>query len=315
MKKLLVILLFTTYVLVGCGSTAVKKSVAEPQAEEHPIKVVVVDPTPGAFAVDANAFNYFTNGLIYAEIGDYVSAAGNFEEALKYHPESYQLRYSLAEVYYKLQRFSETALILADIRPVDEMSLMLRAAAFMYLEEGDSARTLYRQLVEQYPDNAAAFSYLAGFYRQDGDLDSLIWAYENITRLRPESDRSWQDLGRFLAQRGDYERARDCFKTSIELRSDPTNILSYVGLAELYIYSEQLDSALLTYKAALQVEPANIVVNRELTTLYMSLDSLEAALPFALGSSSDVTSGTGRSAPFGRSLLRSRFAGVGLIPC
>jgi tetratricopeptide (TPR) repeat protein len=268
-------------VVCGCSSTAVDQKVLEVKSDRPPLKTAVIKQQSSDNTLDPRAYDYYINGLLYEATGNLPKAAGSFKSALRYHPDSYELRYALAETYYRLRQYEQSIETLESIAPVDENVYLLRAVAYAELGLNDLARDAYLGLVRTDSNSSMAYSHLAGFYRQAGDIDSLIWAYENLVRTRPDNERIWRELGRLQAQKGEYQAARDSFLRSVEIRSDQTNILSYLGLAELYLIAEDDDSASVMFRAALEVDPYNVVANRELSALLVRRDSLQAALPHA----------------------------------
>ncbi len=279
--RIIVPLLVILAVISGCSSKAVKDKVLDVRTEQPRLQATVLDQENPEDNLDPYAYQHYVNGLLYEGIGNLPKAAASFKSALKYHPDSYQLRYVLAETYYRLRQYEQSIKTLDGIAPEDESVLVLRAASFAELGKDNAARDAYLKLLKLDPNSSMAYSHLAGFYRSVGDMDSLIWAYDNLARTRPDNERIWRELGRLHARRGDYENARASFLKSVELRSDPTNILSYLGLAELYMVIEDTDSAAIMYKRALEIEPYNVVANRELSAMLVRQSSLEAAVPYA----------------------------------
>jgi len=276
-------LLLGLLIVTGCSSTAVNREASGEDVARLAVRGGASQPEapPADEAIDPRAFHYYINGLLYEGIGNYAKAAGSFKSALKYHPESYEIRFSLAEAYYNLRRYDQAVDVLKDITPADADVQLLRGASYASMGMPDLAHAAYLELARLEPNSSTAYSHLAGYYRQKGDSDSLVWAYENLARTHPENERIWRELGRLQAQQGDYSAARESFERSVTIRGDRTNILSYLGLAELYLIQEKTDSAVAAYKAALEVEPYNVVANRELAAIMVRLDSLQAALPYS----------------------------------
>ncbi len=275
------VLLFGAALLSGCSSTAVKHEVVEVKVEQAPLPAGVIDATHPEENINSRAFGFYVDGLLYEGINSYRKAAASFEQALQYHPDSYQIRYILSESYYRLREYDKVIDVLATIEPVDADVYLIRGASYASLGKDEEAKSAYMSLISLDSSSSMAFSHLAGYYRQAGDLDSLIWTYENLVRIRPDNERIWRELGRLQAQNGDFAGARESFARSIEISGDPTNIMSFLGLAELYQIAQQDDSAMTTYKAALEIEPYNLIANRELAALYVRMDSLGLAAEHA----------------------------------
>ena len=281
-KKLIAIVLIGLVALSGCSSgtgrhlrlTGENRTPTSAEAEQSRAAFEQTQIHP-------LAFHNYVNGLLYTEIGDYRSAVESFTVSLQYHPDSHPIRLALADTYYSLRNFGQAVEVLEPIEPEDADVYNLRAAAYMALGMAESAHRAYRELVNVDSTSTTAFAFLGNYYREHNDLDSVVWVYQNLARLRPENERYWQELGRLHGIRGDFASARESFETSISLRQDPTNIMSYVGLAEIYSLNNRFDSALVVYKAALEVDSNNVLINREIATTFAQMDSLEQAIPFA----------------------------------
>ncbi|MGE5692601.1 MAG: tetratricopeptide repeat protein [Candidatus Zixiibacteriota bacterium] len=76
------------FLLSGCASQKGRVSV------EKPSKVKIV--------FSQEAYEHYVNGDLYRHSGDYRRAAEEFQKALKFDPESYEIRLALAQSYYSL---------------------------------------------------------------------------------------------------------------------------------------------------------------------------------------------------------------------
>ncbi|MCK4632657.1 MAG: tetratricopeptide repeat protein, partial [candidate division Zixibacteria bacterium] len=120
-----------------------------------------------------------------------------------------------------------------------------------------------------------------GVYQNLGLPDSPLWAYSNLARLQTTNFRLHQEVGRLQAHLGQLDEAIESYRHSISVHPGAENILAYSGLCALYLKQGQPDSAIAVAEAGLQVEPVNIVLNRLLTNIYVSIDSLPQAATHA----------------------------------
>ena len=280
--------LLTLLLITGCGSHSVQNDILH-DGQKSKVKTVILEENAPQSDEDPfeelnkYAFQHYIFALMLESENppDIAGAADHYKRALQYHPNSYQLRLSLANSYFNLHRFAETSELLTIIEPKDKIVYSLLGRSYLSLGFADSAQTAFTQLVKIDPNSALGYHYLSQLYRNNGPMDSLIWTYENLTRLVPYSDKYWQELGRLKAQVNDYESAKRAFYNSIRQKDDNTNILSYVGLAEMYRVTGQTDSALNVYKQAIAVDSDNSPLYTEVSILYAQLDSLEEAIPYA----------------------------------
>lgn len=279
-RHISLLLLLAAVAMIGCSRKSLTPA-AQTVSEARPAIDTSLAQKRILEYIDPRAYNLYVNGLIYEEIGNLSAASEAFTDALQYHPNSYEIRYSLAEAYYQLRQYHDAVSVLDVIAPEDAEVYTLRGASYLALGLADSARYAFAQLVKVDPTNTMGYSYLASIYRQQGKLDSLIWAYQHLTRLRPDNDRQWRELGRLQVQAGNNTAAKYSFEQSLEQVNDASNLLSYLGLASIYQEEGHDDSALTIFKQAVQLAPDNVVLNRELAIAYYRVDSLSSAIGYA----------------------------------
>jgi len=277
--KKIVIFIFCIFIYIGgCSSHSVKHLVSEVKTTDKQQGKFAVETYSKEEKIDARAFNYYVNGTIFEELGDYRSARDNYQLALQIYPESYQIRHSLTVMYLKLGEYNNALAVLDKIEPVDIDVYDLRGICYRALGQSDSAKMAYLKIVELDLNNSAAYSFLAGIYRSFDMTDSVLWAYANLARLRPDNYRLLMELGRLQIQNEQYDKAKISFEKSIDINNNATNILAYIGLGEIYQYNKQLDSAIQVFKEGLEIDSSNIVLHRGLTGIYLELDSLYPAV-------------------------------------
>ena len=231
--------------------------------------------------IHPQAIDHYTTGLILEEEGEIAGAIEHYLAALAIYPDSYEIRLSLGQAFFRVRRYVEVldAMIPAERKNAEGFELM--AAACRGLGLDDSACIFYFKVLELDPDNSMAFSYLAGYYRLAGNVDSTIWAYEHLSHLQPDNYRILQEIAKLYAQSGKNDSAKDALAKSLRVQHDATNMLAYLGLAQLYVEESRFDSAREVLKTGLAQEPENLMVLRELMSVSVRLDSLVNALLFA----------------------------------
>lgn len=267
------------FFLAGCSSTMVKNKNLTTNNESKPTKTTITKSTE--IRMNPLAFNYYVNGVLYETLSNIPAAAESYKKALQFYPNSYQIRYSLAQTYYKMKRFRDVLDLLDVISPKDGDVYIMRGACYYALGEKDSSEMAYHKLVEIEPNKSTGYSYLVGFYSNKKDLDSLIWAYKNLTRTEPLNYRYWSQLGKLQVQKEDYSAAKISFEKAIDIDNSRSNIMSYVNLGEIYRISNHYDSAINIYQQAYIIDSNDFIVNKELALLYVHVDSLLKALPYA----------------------------------
>lgn len=88
-----------------------------------------------------------------------------------------------------------------NVSPVEE------AKEFIRRGQRRLAIELLEPWLEEYPEDASAWSVIAGAYFELDDLPHALEAARRATELRPESARNWCNLGMILRRLGDLREA------------------------------------------------------------------------------------------------------------
>ena len=280
-------IILTTLFLIGCSSSKSSGNlVPEESVKVAPKKEIA--PAEPEFNynfedISPIAYSHYVTALLLEseDPPDIRGAAEHYRLALERYPDSDELRYALANTYLKLRLFNEALKVLSEVKVDDRKTLMLRGISYLQVGIQDSAKYTYEKLVQVDPNEPTAYHYLSAFYKNSGNSDSLLWAYDNLARLLPFNEMYWQELGKLRAQKGEFEQAKKDFQTSLEQNNSLSNLISYIGLAEMYKIEKKYDSVLTTYKSALLVDSTDSKLYTDIAMTYAQLDSLNEAIPYA----------------------------------
>ncbi len=245
------------------------------------LKTLVIESKSAKEKLDRKAYENYVNGIIAEQAQDYQSASQFYNSALQKYPESFEIRLSLAEVYYRMQKFQDVLRTLGPIKPENVEVYSLRAVCCRSLGNNEEAKKAYLRVIASDSLNQPALTFLSSEYRRLNQLDSLVWTYEQLVKLAGDNYRLWGELGQLQIQQGRFELAKQSFRASLEISRGRENLLSFIGLAESYRRLNQPDSASIIYQEAVLLDPNNSYLNRELASYYSELDSLALALQYA----------------------------------
>ncbi len=223
------------------------------------------------------AYNHFTNANIFEMLGATEQSMSEYENALKYAPESATIRTDYARLLFRVQRIPESLEQAKLIEPKNSEVHLLIGDCYRLTERSVDAKHHYRQAVTIDPDNINAFWYLSGYYRQDNQPDSAIWAYYELARLS-DTHRIWHELGILLGTARRYSEARDAFLRSIEIEPEKSNINSYLGLATTYDAMDSIDIAEKYLNQANEMDPFDVRVVREKLRLFRQRNDVKKTL-------------------------------------
>ncbi len=252
-------------IVVGCAGKS-----RLPLAEERPADKVEKP-------ISARGYNHFVNANLLEIFGAFPEAIREYQNALKYFPESVTIRTDYARLLFRLQRTPEALEQALKIEPKDSDVNLLIGDCYRLMEDPDMAMVYYGAAVESDSDNINAYWYMAGYYQQKGMADSAIEAYFQLARLS-DTYRIWQELGRMLGQNGRFIEAMEAFKRSIELNADKNNINAFLGLATTYDALDSLEQAERTYERAIELDEYDVRIFRHMLAMYLNREEYEKAI-------------------------------------
>ncbi len=282
-RRLFLLLVVASISLIGCTAYATGGGFAQEPAPDNPgiDRPVDLPLIELGDRIDPMAYSYYVDAVIYEAQGNAYQATESYRKALRFYPESYEIRFSLSENLYRMQRFDDALMALGPIKPADADVWELRGDIYRGSGQIDSAVHAYRRAVEHDSSRFELYSFLASSYARDGELQDALWAFENLARLDPENYAVWYEIGRIHLHLGHVDQAEAAFGRSASLRSDAFNVMSLIGLGEILESREKFDSALTVYQRVVAVDSANIVAHRNLAAVYVRLDSLGRAAEHA----------------------------------
>ncbi|MEW5795431.1 MAG: tetratricopeptide repeat protein [Candidatus Zixiibacteriota bacterium] len=266
--------------LAGCAATAVREEIVQVSAERSGLQAVVTPTRSPLEDIDQRAYQNFVNGLLLEGEGDLPGAAESFRLAWKYCPSSAVIGTTYAQALVHLRQFPQALQVLERVTP--KTAEMLALAAFCYRQTGDSerAKETYLEMVSLDSTKNVGYMYLASYYRQHQNADSLLWALKNLARTLPENHDVQNELARAYVAKGDFDSARDAFRRSMELQPVGRNAETIMNLADLFERSGQPDSVKALFEDAIRKDPHNAIWHRELARRYLVNDSIARALPY-----------------------------------
>ncbi|WP_417999902.1 tetratricopeptide repeat protein [Kiritimatiella glycovorans] len=122
--------------------------------------------------------------------------------------------------------------------------------------EADAAARLLRRAIDQDPEFAEAYNYLAYMWAEDGvHLDRALELAQKALKLEKDNGAYIDTLGWIYYRQGRYERAREQLERAARLMPDDPTILEHLGDALLKLDEPQL--AVEYYLQAHRIDPGN----------------------------------------------------------
>ncbi|HEY9897778.1 MAG TPA: tetratricopeptide repeat protein [Pantanalinema sp.] len=220
-------------------------------------------------------------------MGDPASAKAAYAEVLAEDPRHAPSLFALAEMAWEeddVQTVWELGqqLLALDNRDPSAMSLIGRCARRLAGEATDAQdwenAILYWELLLSFThDEADALENLGEAYVQAGRFAEAVGIHRELVRLSPEDLSVKYRHGEIAAMGGFWDEARQCFAEL--LSTDPGHLASYHALALVALGLDDPQAAAEHYRAALGVDPNDLVSLFGLGGLLYSEERFEEAYP------------------------------------
>ncbi len=210
-----------------------------------------------------------------------------FEDILKVKPKESGTWFKLAQAQMALHRYGEAAKALKQVLLLDpDHASATYNLAQCYLEQGrdEAAVDLLEEARRKNPDSPAIRRLLAQAHSNLcvtlGKLkrwDESLVEFQAATNLIPRFGPAHLALGKTLVQQGQYDRAIDKFRETLEM--DPLLVVeAHHNLARAYAKKGRLRKALKHFKEALKINPKAALVHQDLGEFYFKQGKLEEAV-------------------------------------
>lgn len=212
---------------------------------------------------------YYRRGRFHLESDNVFSALNDVQKALELDSSRSAYWLLLADVQFKLGKFSETRQILEKVlqRDPDNTDALLNYAEFqLYLRDYPKVFEYVNRVLQKAPYTARAYFIKGMAYLEMGDTALAQSSFETVIDIDPEHFHAHMQLGILHGARlsplcePHYRQA---------MRLNPQKPESYYGLAYFYQQTGQTDKAMDMYKVLLHNVPGNPAALFNLGYLYM----------------------------------------------
>jgi tetratricopeptide (TPR) repeat protein len=183
-------------------------------------------------------------GVLLARFHIYDDAILHFQTALHANPDSDDLKFDLADAYFRRRSYSqalETAETISDSGRNDDACLSLLGDIYAHLGESAKAEGIYRIAIARNPDNDQYYLSLALLELREGSItDAKSTLDKGLARI-PGSGKMLWGLGVLAALEGKSQIAADRLERAMDLL--PEWVGSYSTLGVFYYQTGQIDKA------------------------------------------------------------------------
>lgn len=166
-------------------------------------------------------------------------------------------------------------LILLESEPFTRENLQLKAHCYEKLYSYTSALNIYKQLVDEYPDDANLAISMAECALQAGNSPLSLQCWIVADSLSPENQFIQTQKAMAFYRNNNWKQAIEQAKVVFEADSVPL-LLRMVG--DAYLYSSEGDSAIWYYSQAIAKNPADYLAVNKLGNIYLGAKFYDAAI-------------------------------------
>lgn len=112
---------------------------------------------------------------------------------------------------------------------------------YHYQVSGDlhAAADCYIRSIENAP-NAEAHTFLGWVLAMMGEFDRAIEECQKALKLDPDFGNAWNDIGAYLTERGDFDKALPYLKRAAKSKNYDSPEYAFYNLGRVYIHKEML---------------------------------------------------------------------------
>lgn len=136
-------------------------------------------------------------------------------------------------------------------------------------------RSIYKKLVEMFPDDERMYNLLGTNYFGQQDFDLAVESYNKSVQLAPDFSLPYNMLGYSYRQLSRYDEAEKAFKKYVELIPNDPN--PYDSYAELLLKIGKYDASISEYQKALEINPNFVASHIGIATNYNYKGDYESA--------------------------------------
>lgn len=231
-------------------------------AEAEQICRGILDATPG----NPDALHFL--GIIKAQSGDLATAAGLIEQATRQRGDDANLHFSLATVYYRLDRLDDAAAAFGRAIAADpQLTGAHIGVGNILAETGDSegAIAAYRSALATDANNVEAHNNLGTLFQEIGDFDEAAAAYRSAIGIDPSISEIHSNLGNTLRAQGNLAEAIECHRRALAINPDFT--VGHCNLANALAEQGLRTEAIAAYRRALAIDPEHAKAHANLAAV------------------------------------------------
>lgn len=183
-------------------------------------------------------------GVLLARYHLYDEAVRHFQNALRANPDSDDIKFDLADVYFRKRQYSEALAAAQSVSTSgqqDDAYLALLGDIYAHQGDAEKAMQIFRDAIQRNPDNDQYYLSLTLVQLRGGDLNGAQQTLQRGLARIPSSGKILWGLGIVSVLQGNTTQAAQQFERAVELLPEWAG--SYSTLGFFYYETGQVDKA------------------------------------------------------------------------
>lgn len=198
-------------------------------------------------------------GFIYDSLLDFSNAKLNYLKSLELDSNSYEAKFNLAVLFYKIKNYSQAEDLFTDLLEVykkDHNSYYNLGIIKFDQKQYDLAINFFKKACSYNPNFYGAYNHLAKVYEELQKYDHAIFYYEKANSVNSEGlNLSFNNLGLLHLTLKNFSKSEEFFKQALNLKGDKSIV--YNNLATLYFEWGNFDLAFKYFEKSVTINPKN----------------------------------------------------------
>ena len=159
------------------------------------------------------------------------------------------------------------------------LGLSITTFSFLTYQRNDvwqNSKTLWSNVIKNYPEALIAYANLGDVYSQEGDLDRSLEEYKKALAYDPNFALAHAGIGLIYGKRGFLIKAANEFEIALKIR--PNDSETRNNLANIHLISKKFTLAVKEYEKALKLNPNNAVAHYNIAHAYEEIGKNKLAI-------------------------------------
>lgn len=233
---------------------------------------------------------YYLRGCVYLKQGNTVSAVSDFDAAVRYNSDDYELYVNIYEnlLAYDMTEKGEEYLNKAfDIKGNSAEDYAWRGRIYYYLGQYDNAMTELNSALDK--ESVIANLYIAQVYEAQGDSENAEVYYQNYVNSGAADSEAMNSLGEIEMAKGNYFGALTYLQQGIAMENVTNQRELMQNLIICYEYTFDFNSAWNIVQEYVQAYPDDASAQREYIFLKNRVDASTAEISGDVSSTEEGT--------------------------